>query len=80
MVQPYFYAGISGAIYNVTSSYESYGLPFGAQKFVVAMVLGLGIQAKVNSHLYIRAEEVCNFNGQYQMVFQNPAIGVAYRF
>jgi hypothetical protein len=79
-VQPYFYAGISGAIYNVTSSYGSYGEPFGAQKFVVAMVLGLGIQAKVSSHLYIRAEEVCNFNGQYQMVFQNPAIGIAYRF
>jgi len=80
MVQPFFYAGLSGAIYNETSSYGTYGEPLNPQNFVVAMVLGLGIQAKVSSHLYIRAEEVCNFNGQYQMVFQNPAIGVAYRF
>jgi hypothetical protein len=80
MIQPYFYAGLSGAIYNETSSYGTYGEPINPQTFVVAVVLGLGIQAKVGSHMYIRAEEVCNFNGQYLMVFQNPAIGIAYRF
>ena len=80
MVQPYFNAGLSAAIYHETSNYGTYGLPLGEQNFVVAMVMGLGIQAKVGPHIYIRAEEVCNFNSQYQMIFQNPAVGVAYKF
>jgi hypothetical protein len=79
-VQPFFYAGLSGAIYNETSSFGTYGEPIDPQKFVLAMVLGAGVQVRIGSNLYIRAEEVCNFNGQYEMVFQNPAIGVAYKF
>ncbi|HXB29846.1 MAG TPA: hypothetical protein VNW49_08510 [Puia sp.] len=79
-LQPYFYAGLSASIYNVTSSYGNFGKPYTPQPFVVAMVTGLGIQMKIGSRFYIRAEEVCNINGQYEMEFQNPAIGIAYRF
>lgn len=79
-LQPYFYAGLSGSFYNESSNYGTYGLPLNPQTFVVAMVLGFGIQMRISSQFYIRAEEVCNFNGQYEMVFQNPAIGIAYRF
>jgi hypothetical protein len=79
-LQPYFYAGLSASIYNETSDYGNYGEPSTPQPFVVAMVTGLGIQMRIGSQFYIRAEEVCNINGQYEMEFQNPAIGIAYRF
>ncbi len=78
--QPYFYAGFSGAIYNESSSYYTYGEPQDPQHFVISMALGFGVQWMMNSHFYLRAEEAANINGQYQMIFQNPAVGVAYRF
>ncbi len=78
--QPFFYAGLSGGFYNETSSYGTYGEPLNPQTFVVAMVVGLGIQMRIGSQFYLRAEEVCNINSQYDMEWQNPAIGVAYRF
>jgi hypothetical protein len=78
--QPYFCAGFSGSIYNETSSYYTYGEPQNPQHFVVSMAFGFGVQMMMGSHIYIRAEEAGNINGQYQMIFQNPAIGVAYRF
>jgi opacity protein-like surface antigen len=79
-LQPYFYAGVSVAYYKETSSFYSYGEPQDPQHFVVSMALGLGIQMRISSHFYIRAEEAANINGQYQMIFQNPAVGVAYQF
>ena len=79
-LQPLFYAGLSGGFYNETSSYGTYGEPYTPQPFVVAMVVGFGLQMRIGSQFYIRAEEVCNINSQYDMEWQNPAIGIAYRF
>jgi hypothetical protein len=78
--QPYFDAGFSGSIYNETSSYGTYGEPQSPQHFVVSMAFGFGIQMMMGSHFYLRAEEAGSINGQYQMIFQNPAVGIAYRF
>jgi hypothetical protein len=78
--QPYFYTGFSGSIYNETSSYYTYGEPQNPQHFVVSIALGFGVQMMMGSRFYLRAEEAAYINGQYQMIFQNPAIGVAYRF
>ncbi len=79
-VQPFLNAGLSLGIYNETSTYYDYGLPINPQKLVLAIVMGAGIQVRVGSRFYIRGEEVYNFNQQYNMAFENPAIGVAYRF
>ncbi len=79
-LQPYFYAGFSGSIYKETSSYGTYGEPQNPQHLVLSVAVGCGLQMLVGSRIYIRAEEAGNINGQYEMIFQNPAIGVAYRF
>ncbi len=49
--QPYFYAGLSGSIYNETSSYYTYGEPQNPQHFVVSVAMGCGIQMLVGSRI-----------------------------
>jgi outer membrane protein W len=74
IVQPYFYAGISGAYSTKTANSYTTGIPSSSNQFGVALVLGIGIEAKIVSKIYIKAD------WRYEVLMQYPAIGVAYRF
>ncbi len=74
IVQPYFYAGVSGAYSTKTANSYTTGIPSSSNQFGVALVLGIGIEARVISQLYIKAD------WRYEVLMQYPAIGVAYRF
>jgi hypothetical protein len=75
IIQPYIYAGFSASVYNETTDYPGYGLETTfPQNFLLGLVAGLGVQVRVASKLFIRADWA------YNLVLQNPAIGIAYRF
>ena len=74
IIQPYFYAGISGAYSTKTANSFTTGIPSSSNQFGVALVLGLGIEAKVVSKFYFKAD------WRYEVLMQYPAIGVEYRF
>ncbi len=73
-VQPYLYGGFSFAIINNTSNSRSYWIPATRNYSGFYPVAGLGIQARVATGLYIKAD------WKYEVILQSPAIGVSYRF
>jgi len=72
-VQPYIYGGFSGA-YLVASNDNQIGETPPSPQFQAAGVLGMGIQAMIFSKLFIRLD------WRYEIILQNPAIGILYRF
>jgi outer membrane protein W len=74
IVQPYFYAGISGAYSTKTANSFTTGIPSSSNQFGVALVIGIGIEARVISKLYFKAD------WRYEVLMQYPAIGLAYKF
>jgi opacity protein-like surface antigen len=73
-VQPYFYAGISAAYLNKTTNSYTFNIPRASTNFGVSLVAGIGIEAKVVSRLFIKAD------WRYEVIMQYPAIGLAYQF
>jgi outer membrane protein W len=69
IVQPYFYAGISGAYSTQTANSFTTGIPSSDNQFGAAFVFGIGIEARVVSRLYIKAD------WRYEVLMQYPAIG-----
>jgi hypothetical protein len=72
MVQPYIYGGFSFAFVNNTSNSQTTPVRRSYSGFYP--VAGLGIQAKVATGLYIKAD------WRYEVILQSPAIGISYRF
>jgi hypothetical protein len=73
LIQPYFYAGMSGACTRQTNNSLNFNIPTTKTGFGLSLVAGIGIQARVSPHLFIRAD------WRYEVMFQHPAIGVAYQ-
>jgi opacity protein-like surface antigen len=73
-IQPYLYAGASAAYLSKTTNSYSYDIPRSEKKFGMALVLGIGIEAKITAHWFIRAD------WRYELIMQYPAIGIEYRF
>jgi len=73
-VQPYFYAGISAAYTSRSTNTRNYSIPASDHDFGLSLVAGVGIQIKVISQLFIRAD------WRYEVVLQYPAVGIAYQF
>ena len=73
-VQPYLYGGFSFAFINNTSNSKSYWIPASRSYSGFYPVAGLGIQARVATGLYIKAD------WRYEVILQSPAIGISYRF
>jgi hypothetical protein len=74
LIQPYFYAGLSGYYQKETTNSYTSSIPRASSNFGVSLVAGIGIEAKVASRLFIKAD------WRYEVILQYPAIGVAYRF
>jgi hypothetical protein len=74
LIQPYFYAGISAAYLSKKADSQNSNIPASDTRFGMALVAGIGIQAKVGSHLLIRTD------WRYEVILQYPAIGIAYQF
>jgi hypothetical protein len=74
LVQPYFYAGISAAYSTKTANSFTTGIPSSSNKFGVALVVGIGIEVKIASKFYAKAD------WRYEVIMQYPAIGLAYQF
>ena len=74
IVQPYFYAGASAAYLSKTTNSYTYDIPRSDTIFGVSFVGGLGIEVKVASGLFIRAD------WRYEVFLQYPVLGVAYSF
>jgi hypothetical protein len=72
-VQPYFYGGFSGAFFNETNTSRTGQVPTG-QNFGLAAVAGIGIEARIASRLFIKAD------WRYELILQSPAIGISYHF
>jgi hypothetical protein len=73
-IQPYFYAGLSGDYISKTTNTRNYSIPANDHEFGLSLVAGIGIQARIVSQLFIRAD------WRYEVILQYPAIGVAYQF
>ena len=73
-VQPYFYAGLSGAYTAKTTNSQNNNIPLSDHEFGLSLVAGLGIQIRLVSQLFFRAD------WRYEVVLQYPAIGIAYQF
>jgi outer membrane protein W len=73
-LQPYFYAGLSGAYLHKTANSLTTDIPSLDTRFGVALVAGIGIEAELTSRLFIKAD------WRYEMIMQYPAIGLAYQF
>ena len=73
-VQPYFYAGISPAYTSKSNNTRNYSIPATDHEFGLSLVAGLGIQVRMVSKLFLRAD------WRYEVVLQYPAVGVAWQF
>ncbi len=72
-IQPYFYVGFSGLYVVETNTSLTGELP-PPSHFTGSAVAGIGIEARIASGLYIRAD------WRYEYILQNPAIGISYHF
>ncbi|HLA60333.1 MAG TPA: outer membrane beta-barrel protein [Puia sp.] len=73
-VQPYFYVGISPAYTSRSTNTRNYNIPASDHDFGLALVAGLGVQVRMISKLFLRAD------WRYEVVLQYPAVGIAYQF
>jgi outer membrane protein W len=73
-VQPYFYAGISPAYISRSTNTRNYNIPASDHDFGLTMVAGAGVQVRMFSQFFLRAD------WWYEVVLQHPAIGIAYQF
>jgi outer membrane protein W len=73
-VQPYFYAGLSGAYTAKTTNSQNNMIPLSDHEFGLSLVAGLGIQMRLVSQLFFRAD------WRYEVILQYPVIGIAYQF
>lgn len=73
-VQPYFYLGFSGAFVNTKPAPNGYYTPPPDQYFGFALVCGIGIEARIVSGLFVKAD------WRYELILQYPAIGLLYHF
>ena len=73
-VQPYFYTGFSASFLHKTSNSLTYDIPTSSNKFGLALVAGIGVEARVASRLYVRAD------WRYEVILESPAFGLAYKF
>jgi outer membrane protein W len=73
-IQPYFYAGISPAYTSRSTNTRNYNIPASDHDFGLAVVAGVGVQVRMLSQLFIRAD------WRYEVVLQYPAVGIAYQF
>jgi len=73
-VQPYFYAGMSGAYISRTTNTRNNNIPASDHEFGLSLVAGVGLQVRTISKIFIRAD------WRYEVVLQYPAVGIAYQF
>jgi outer membrane protein W len=74
LIQPYFYAGFSGAYISKTATSYTTGLDPSSNQFGLALVVGIGVEAKIISKLYFKAD------WRFEVIMQYPAIGLSYQF
>ena len=73
-VQPYFYAGMSPAYTSRSTNTRNYNIPASDHDFGLTLIAGAGVQVRMFSQLFIRAD------WRYEVVLQYPAVGLAYQF
>jgi hypothetical protein len=73
-VQPYFYLGFSYAHITKDNLGSGYWVQPNENYYGFCLVGGLGIEAKIVSGLYIKAD------WRYELFMQYPAVGVSYHF
>lgn len=74
-IQPYLYVGISGSyLDNQPDQSLGYYSPHSKKDFEFSLVAGIGIEARIVSHLYVKAD------WRYDLFVQLPVIGVSYHF
>jgi len=73
-VQPYFYFGASYAHITKDNLASGYWVQPNENYYGFCIVAGLGIEAKIVSGLYARAD------WRYELFMQYPAIGLSYHF
>ena len=73
-IQPYFYLGFSYAYIIKDNLATGYWVQPDEKYYGFAIVAGLGIEARVLSGLYVKAD------WRYELFMQYPAIGLSYHF
>ena len=73
-VQPYFYLGVSGAYKTEDNLATGFWVEPNEKGLTASVVGGVGIEARIISGLYLRAD------WRYELIIQYPAIGLSYHF